>query len=88
MFFIQESKVPRKGKVKLSDYVILEQIHTVGGGGGIMTAVHKNLNPVSVGVDNEDEVLVFQSDILNLKVRFINAYGPQEDEVEQSKSFF
>jgi hypothetical protein len=29
-----------------------------------------------------------QAQILNKKVRFINAYGPQEDEIEKSKSFF
>ena len=60
----------------------------MGGGGGLLTAVHKNLNPVSVGNDGEDEVLVVQADIKDNKVRFINAYGPQEDETESSKSFF
>ena len=44
--------------------------------------------PVSIGDDTEDEVLVVQAQILNKKVRFINAYGPQEDEIEKSKSFF
>ena len=88
VFFIQESKVPRKGKIKADDYVIFERIRRVGGGGGLLTAVHKNLNPVSVGDDTEDEVLVIQAQILDKKVRFINAYGPQEDEIEKSKSFF
>ena len=60
----------------------------MGGGRGLLTAVHKNPNPVSVGNDGEDEVLVVQADIKDNKVRFINAYGPQEDETESSKSFF
>ena len=32
--------------------------------------------------------MVVQTEILDKKVRFINAYGPQEDEVVQSKAFF
>ena len=88
VFFIQESKVPRKGKIKLSDYVIFERVRKVCGGGGLLTAVHKNLNPVSVGDDSEEEVLVVEAQLLDKKVRFINAYEPQENEVENSKSFF
>ena len=76
VFFIQESKVPRKGKIKISDYVIFERVRKVGGGGGLLTAVHKNLNPVSISDDTEEEVLVVQAKILNKNVRFINAYGP------------
>ena len=87
VYFVQESKVPRKGKVKHSDYVMFERIRSNGGGGGLLTAVHKNLNPVSIGNDTEEEVLVVQADILDKKVRFINAYGPQEDEIVKSKYF-
>ena len=88
VYFIQESKVPRKGKVKVNDYVIFERVRKVGGGGGLLTAVHKSLNPVSIGDDVDEEVLVVQAELLDKKVRFINAYGPQEDEVEKSKAFF
>ena len=88
VYFVQESKVPRKGKIKLSDYVIFERVRKAGGGGGLLTAVHKNLNPVSVGNECEEEVLVVQTNILDKKIRFINAYGPQEDEIQQSKDFF
>ena len=41
VFFIQESKVPRKGRVKISDYVIFERVRKVHGGGGLLTAVHR-----------------------------------------------
>ena len=73
VYFVQESKVPRKGKVKLSDYVIFEHLRKVGKGGRLLTAVQTNLNPVSVGKDCEEEVLVVQTKILDKKVRFINA---------------
>ena len=88
VFFIQESHVPRKGKLKVNDYVIFESVCKNSGGGGLLTAVHKNLNPVSIGEETDDEVLVVQAQVLNKKVRFINGYGPQEDDTEKSKSFF
>ena len=54
-----------------------------------LTGVHKNLEPVSVGDDTEDEVLVVEAKLANSKVRQINAYGPQEDTKEElRKSFF
>ena len=44
--FIQESKTKRKNKVKLTDYVIFEKIRINRGGGGLLTGVHKNLEPM------------------------------------------
>ena len=44
VFFIQESKTKRKNKVKIDDYVVFEQIRKDSGGGGLLTAVHKNLS--------------------------------------------
>ena len=60
VFFIQESKTKRKNKVKLSDYVVFEHIRNKSGGGGLLTAVHKNLNPVSIGSEDDEEVLTVQ----------------------------
>ena len=68
VYFVQETKVPHKGKIKLNDYLIFESVHKVGGGGGLLTAVHKNLNPVSVGDEYEEEVLVVQTEIQDKKV--------------------
>ena len=54
-----------------------------------MTGVHKNLEPISVGDETEDEVIVVEAKLANKKVRLINAYGPQEDSNEEiRKSFF
>ena len=74
MFFIQESKTNRKNKVKCEDYVIFEHIRNNSGGGGLLTAVHKN--PVSIVNDNDEEILTVQGTIMNKKVRFINAWPP------------
>ena len=89
VIFIQESKTKRKDKVKLGNYVIFERIRKTCGGGGLLTGVHKNLEPVRVGDDSDEEVLVVEAKLVNKKVRLINAYGPQESESEdRKKSFF
>ena len=88
--FIQESKTKRKNKVKLNDYVIFEKIRKKSGGGGLLTAVHKNLEPLSVSSDEneDDEILVVEAKLQTQKIRLVNAYGPQEDEVEDLKKSF
>ena len=52
--------------------------------------MHKNLEPVCVGGgNNTEEVLVVEAKLKDKKVRLINAYGPQEDSLEElRKSFF
>ena len=88
-FFIQESKTKRKNKIKIPNYVIFEQIRKESAGGGLITAVHENLEPVSVcdGMSDE-EVLVVEAKLKNKIVRLINAYGPQEDTPEEKKNSF
>ena len=87
--FIQESKAKRKNKIKLDDYVIFEKLRKESGGGGLLTAVHRNLDPVSVGDGNEDdEVLVVEANLQSKKVRLMNAYGPQMSNEVKKKLFF
>ena len=70
--FLQETKVTRKGQVKIPEYEIFEVVRPNSKGGSILTALHSNLNPVFIsGGENEQEMG-------NLDCRFINAYGPQE----------
>ena len=88
VIFIQESKTKRKNQVKLGNYVIFERIRKGCGGGGLLTGVYKNLEPVSVGDDSDEEILAVEAKLANNKVRFINAYGPQETETEDKKNLF
>ena len=89
VFFIQESKTRRKNQIKIHDYVIFEQIRKESGGGGLLTAVHKNIEPVSVCDEvSDDEILVVETKLNDKKVRMINAYGPQEDSPEDTKKSF
>jgi exonuclease III len=88
VFFIQESKTGRKNKVNVSDYVVFEHLRSKSGGGGLLTAVHKNLSPVSIGNEENEEILTVQAKIMDKKVRFINAYGPQETEIDETRITF
>ena len=88
VYFIQESKCRIRNQIKHDEYVMFEMIRKNGGGGGLLTAVHKSLSPVSVSEETEVEVLVVQGNIGNNKVRFINGYGPQEGSEETNSPFF
>ena len=68
-FFLQETKVHRKGLIKIKNYEIFEVIRKNGQGGCILTGVHKSLNPILISV---------QAQLGNFTCRFLNAYGPKE----------
>ena len=73
----------------INDYTTFELVRKNVGGGGLLTAVHKSLKPVSVSNEDEEEILVVEANLGESKVRFINGYGPQEKAPEQSRrSFF
>ena len=64
-------------------------VRTNSDGGGILTAVHHALEPVSVFEDSEVELMTVEVSIKGRKVRLINGYGPQENLSEEvRKSFF
>ena len=58
--FIQETKAKRKGLIKADNFIIFEQLRKSFGGGGLLTAVHQNLSPVSIN-DEIDDILVVQA---------------------------
>ena len=77
---IQETKMRSKGNIKLKNYQVFEK-NRQGYGGGLLTAVEQNLNPVLIECANEEsEILVVQCQIRKMKIRILNEYGPQEDE--------
>ena len=91
VYFVQETKCRRKNKVSHPDYIVFEHIRKKSGGGGLLTAVHKNLKPVSVSDEDETEILVVEGKIQNKAVRFINGYGPQDEansSDEEKNEFF
>ena len=75
VMFYQETKVSRKGQVKVPGYEIFEVVRKNSPGGSILTAVHSNLQPVYIsGGEDDMEILVIQAKIGNFDCRFINAY--------------
>ena len=85
---IQETKLRQANLVKLNGYTIFEQTRE-GLGGGLLTAVSEDLEPVLISDGGEEnEILVVQAIVTNHTIRIINAYGPQEDEKEKSLSFW
>ena len=91
VYFVQETKCRKKNKLKHPDYVIFEHVRKNSAGGGLLTAVHKNLKPVSVSEETEVEILVVEGKVNNKSVRFINGYGPQDESnstEEEKREFF
>ena len=89
VLFLQETKVSRKGQVKIPGYDIFEVVRSNAKGGSILTALHSNLQPVYIsGGEDDMEILVIQAKIGNSNCRFINAYGPQEYATLEDKIAF
>ena len=86
--FLQETKAARKNKLKLSNYVIFEHVRKETGGGGLVTAIHETLEPVSVNSEDEEELITVEAKLGDQKVRFINGYGPQENSPEAVRASF
>ena len=85
---IQETKLRQSNSIKLNGYRIFEKNRS-GFGGGILTAVVGELEPVLISdCDGENEILVVQVKVGILNIRVINSYGPQEDEDWQRKLLF
>ena len=78
----------QKNKVKLNDYVIFEHIRNLSAGGGLLTAIHKSFKPVSIRNEDSEEILVVEGKLSNIKVRFINGYGLQENSPEEARNPF
>ena len=70
--------------MKIPGYQAFDKVRSIKGGGGLLTMVDEDLNPVLVSQGNDDvEILVVEANIGEKKLRIINAYGPQEDDNSQ-----
>ena len=77
---IQETMLSYYGLIKLPGYQVFENLWEESKGGGLLTAVVLELNPVLIASHDDTEILVVEIDIKGTKMRVINCYGPQEDE--------
>ena len=89
---LQETKVRKIGKLKSENskkYTIFELVRKHSHGGGLAIMAKPELEPVWIAEgDDQVEVLVVEVRIKELKIRIINAYGPQESDSLERKTMF
>ena len=77
----QETKLYKKGQFKLENYCIFESLRDEKRGGGLLTLVHSNFEPVLIPQKSEvkmtENILVVEAKLGQSRVRYINAYGVQ-----------
>ena len=65
---IQETKFTQKEKMSLPGFETFEHVRTEKSGGGLLTAIHSDLNPFLVYDDVEIELVVVQIEIDNINI--------------------
>ena len=91
VFMIQETKLRKKNQFTIPGYALYEKVRKGRGGGGIMIGIKKDIQSVPVIIsdhDDEVEILVIEVALKSMPVRFLTAYGPQEDASEDSINKF
>ena len=84
---LQKTKLRKSGSIQLAGYQIF-QLNRSGFGGGLLTAVDEELDPVLVIADDDVELLVVQLKVGVNNIRVFNAYGPQETNPIESLNFW
>ena len=89
---LQETKLRKTGKLKSENckkYINFELVRKHSHGGGLATMVKSELEPVWIAEgDDQVELLVVEVRVKELKIRIINAYGPQESDSVERKTLF
>ena len=92
VFFIEETKLKRGGKIKTEnskDYQIFELNRTTKSGGGLAIGALGDIYPVWISEGNDDvEILVIEISVSQMQIRCIAAYGPQEGASTEKKDKF
>ena len=92
---LQETKLYKIGKFKADGFCVFESHRENKEGGGLMTLIHENLNPVQIPYENKSfekmgkNILTVEADTGGYRTRFINIYGIQEScSVSERIEFF
>jgi exonuclease III len=92
VIFLQETKIRKQGNIKvegLKNYQVYQLVRKESQGGGMAIAAKKDLNPVWMWEGNDEtEVLAIQISVKEMKIRCVNAYGPQENASVEKKDNF
>ena len=82
----------KQGKIRTKlteNYQIFELIRSEKHGGGLAIGAVNDLQPVWITEgDDEVEILVVEVRVVELKIRCICAYGPQEKDSQERKQNF
>jgi hypothetical protein len=89
---LQETKLYRKGQIKVENYNIFENLRGQAEGGGLLTMVHENFEPVLIprkeSSKMQENILVVEANLGKSRIRYINAYGVQENAPGSEKMEF
>ena len=87
---IQETKHTKIGNTKIPGYQNFERLRKGRSGGGLLTSVIEDLDPVLIATANDDiELMTVEVNVGMEKIRIINGYGPQEhDDINSILSFW
>ena len=76
----------------MENFCIFEKIRDINEGGGLMTIIHENVEPVLIPTKNSSKmslnILVVEATIRKSKIRFINSYGVQESSPADERAEF
>ena len=82
----------REGQIKFKndkEFQIFEKLRESKSGGGLAIGALNSLNPVWIGDGGSKvEAISIQISVYNMKIRVVNAYGPQEYDEFQKKTDF
>ena len=80
---LQETKLYRQGQIKIDNYCVFENLRGQSEGGGLLTMVHENFEPVLVPRKKtskmDENILVVEAKLGISRIRYLNAYGVQEN---------
>ena len=92
IFCLQETHFIREGQIKFhnnQNFQIFEKLRCSKYGGGLAIGARNELNPVWLGDGGQEvESLSVQISLHEMKIRVVNAYGPQEYDNIQKKTLF
>ena len=93
VFFLQETKLKQQGKIKTEQskkYQIFELNRKGKAGGGLAIGALEEVRPVWISEGDDDvEILVVEIEIIDMRIRCICAYGPQEtDSIDRKEKFW
>ena len=85
VFMVQETKSSKPNQISIEGYELHESPRKGKGGGGILIGIKNDVESTPVVVSKHDdgiEILVMEITLRSMTIRFLTAYGPQEEHSE------